>query len=56
MKEWTRDIEINAPIEEVWSLVDGSIENMQKIMPNVIEHEPINVTEDKIGSVHRQQY
>ncbi|MDS9473117.1 SRPBCC family protein [Sporosarcina pasteurii] len=56
MKEWTRDIEINAPIEKVWGLVDGSVENMQKIMPNVIEHKPIKVTDDKVGSVYRQKY
>lgn len=56
MKEWSTEIEINAPIEDVWSLFDGSLENMQKIMPQVIEHKPIKVTENKIGSVYRQQY
>ncbi|AOV06792.1 SRPBCC family protein [Sporosarcina ureilytica] len=56
MKKWTRNIEINAPIEKVWCLVDGSVENMQKIMPNVIEHKPIKVTDDKVGSVYRQKY
>ncbi len=31
MKRWTKDIEINAPIEQVWVLFDGSLENMQKL-------------------------
>ena len=56
MKQWTKDIEINAPIEEVWKFLDGSLENMQKIMPEVIENKPIKITEDKVGSVYRQKY
>lgn len=56
MKKWTRNIEINAPIEQVWRLVDGSLENMQKIMPNVIDNKPIKITEEKVGSVYRQKY
>ena len=35
MKQWTKDIEINAPIDTVWGLLDGSLEDMQKIMPQV---------------------
>ena len=56
MKQWTRNIEINAPIEQVWQLLNGSLENMQKIMPQVIEHRPIKITEDGVGSVYRQKY
>ncbi|WP_188456022.1 SRPBCC family protein [Virgibacillus oceani] len=56
MKEWTKDTEINAPIEEVWKLFDGSLEDMQKVMPNVIENEPIKVTENGVGSIYRQKY
>ncbi|QED46496.1 SRPBCC family protein [Cytobacillus dafuensis] len=56
MKKWTRDIEINAPIEQVWKYLDGSLDNMQKIMPKVIEHKPIKITEDGVGSVYRQKY
>lgn len=56
MKEWTRDIEINTPIDKVWGLVDGSVESMQKIMPNVIDHKPIQLTDEKIGSIYRQKY
>ncbi len=56
MKSWTKDIEINAPIEEVWKLFEGSLEDMQKIMPQVVSNEPIHITEDKVGSVYRQSY
>ncbi|MFB5662602.1 SRPBCC family protein [Alteribacillus sp. HJP-4] len=56
MKQWTKEIEIHAPVEEVWSLFDGSLENMQKIMPQVIEHKPVKVTEGGIGSIYRQKY
>ncbi|WP_353957965.1 SRPBCC family protein [Peribacillus simplex] len=45
MKKWTRDTEINAPIEQVWKFLDGSLENMQKIMPQVVEHKPVKITE-----------
>ncbi|KAA0548730.1 SRPBCC family protein [Bacillus sp. BGMRC 2118] len=56
MKQWTRDTEINAPIEQVWKLFDGSLEDMQKIMPQVIENKLVTETEDKVGSVYLQTY
>lgn len=56
MKQWTKEIEINAPIEDVWSLFNGSLEDMQKIMPQVIDQKPIKVTDNKIGSVYRQKF
>lgn len=56
MKQWTRDIEINAPIEKVWSLFNGTLEDMQKIMPQVVEHTPVKITEEKIGTIYRQKY
>ncbi|MDQ0218324.1 SRPBCC family protein [Peribacillus cavernae] len=56
MKLWSREIEINAPIEQVWNLLDGPTENMQKIMPQVIENKPVKVTEEGVGSVYRQKY
>ena len=55
MKQWTKEIEINAPIESVWKLF-ASLEDMQKIMPQVIDHKPIKVTDEKVGSVYRQKY
>lgn len=56
MKQWTREIEIDAPIEEVWKLFNGSLENMQKIMPQVVENKPVTITEEVVGSIYRQQY
>lgn len=56
MKTWTKNIEINAPIEQVWKFLDGSLENMQKIMPQVVENTPVKVTEEVVGSVYRQKY
>lgn len=56
MKTWTKDIEINAPIEKVWQYLDGSLEDMQKIMPQVVGNTPVKITEEKVGSVYRQQY
>jgi uncharacterized membrane protein len=56
MKQWSKSIEINAPIEKVWELFDGSIENMQKIMPQVVENTPVKITADKVGSIYSQKY
>ncbi|KWW21768.1 MULTISPECIES: SRPBCC family protein [Peribacillus] len=56
MKSWKKEIEINAPIEHVWRYLDGSVENMQKIMPQVIEQKPIKITEEVVGSIYRQKY
>jgi carbon monoxide dehydrogenase subunit G len=56
MKQWSREIEINAPIEQVWSYLDGSLEQMQKIMPQVVENKPVNLTKEVVGSIHRQKY
>jgi uncharacterized membrane protein len=54
LKEWTKEIEIDAPIEKIWALFDGSLENMQKIMPQVISNIPVKVTEEGVGSIYRQ--
>jgi len=56
MKTWTKTININAPIENVWTLLDGSLADMQKIMPQVIENKPVKVTEEVVGSIYRQKY
>ena len=56
MKSWTREIEINAPIDQVWKLLDGTLEDMQKIMPQVVEHTPVKVTEEEVGRIYRQKY
>lgn len=56
MKRWSEKIEINAPIDEVWKLVDGSLEDMQKITPNLMENEPIKVTDEGVGSIYKQSF
>lgn len=56
MKQWKKEIEIHAPIEHVWKYLDGSLENMQKIMPQVVSNEPISITEEVVGSVYLQKY
>lgn len=56
MKTWSRDIDIQAPIQHVWSFLDGSFENMQKVMPQVVEHTPVKITEEGVGSIYRQKY
>nr|WP_306077450.1 SRPBCC family protein [Neobacillus sp. 179.-C4.2 HS]MDP5197759.1 SRPBCC family protein [Neobacillus sp. 179.-C4.2 HS] len=56
MKEWSKEIEINAPIEKIWDLFDGSLEKMQKIMPQVVGNTPVKVTEERVGTIYRQQY
>lgn len=56
MKQWSRSIEIHASIEHVWSYLDGSLEKMQKIMPQVVGNTPVKVTEEGVGSIYRQQY
>lgn len=55
-KQWDRSIEINASIDVVWSYLDGSLENMQKIMPNVVENTPVKETDEGVGSIYRQKY
>ncbi|MCM3710155.1 SRPBCC family protein [Sporosarcina luteola] len=56
MKQWTKEIVINAPIDHVWKYLDGSLENMQKIMPQVVSNEPVTVTEGMVGSIYLQKY
>ncbi|MEK3885122.1 SRPBCC family protein [Paenibacillus sp. PL2-23] len=56
MKQWTKEIQIQAPIEQVWSYLDGTLEQMQKIMPQVVENTPVKVTDEVVGSIYRQKY
>lgn len=56
MKQWTSKVEMNAPIEKVWQLFDGSLENMQKIMPKVVGNKPITITDEMVGSIYLQKY
>lgn len=56
MKEWSKEIEIHAPIDIVWGLLNGSLEEMQRIMPQVVDHQPVKVTNEGVGSIYRQKY
>lgn len=56
MKKWSKEIEIDSPIEQVWKLFNGSLEEMQKIMPQVVENKPITITDNMVGSVYLQKY
>ncbi|MFC5590655.1 SRPBCC family protein [Sporosarcina soli] len=56
MKQWTKEVEIDAPNEKVWKYFDGSLENMQKIMPQVVANTSKKITEDKVGSVFVQKH
>ncbi|MGG1678072.1 SRPBCC family protein [Neobacillus sp. NRS-1170] len=56
MKEWTKEIEIDAPIDYVWDLLEGPLEKMQKIMPQVVDHQPVKLTDEVVGSIYRQKY
>ena len=37
----------------VWNFLEGPLENMQRIMPEVLENKPVKVTEEVVGSVYR---
>lgn len=56
MKQWTKDTEIHAAIEQIWKLFNGSLEDMQKIMPQVVENKLITDTENHVGAVYLQTY
>jgi len=55
VKKWTKEIEIDAPVNQVWGLLDGSLEDMQKIMPQVVDHKPVKVTDEGVGSIYRKK-
>ncbi|MEN2768811.1 SRPBCC family protein [Ornithinibacillus xuwenensis] len=56
MREWTKDTEINAPIDQVWKYFEGSLADMQKIMPNVVENQLVKETDEGVGTIYRQKY
>ncbi len=56
MKQWSTEIDIEAPIQKVWELFNGTEENMQKIMPQVVENKPVKITDEVVGSIYRQKY
>ncbi|WP_028608372.1 SRPBCC family protein [Paenibacillus harenae] len=54
MITWSKEIKIPASIETVWRLFD--LDQIQRIMPNVIEHKPVDLKEGVIGSTYQQTY
>ncbi|KEK22357.1 hypothetical protein [Bacillus gaemokensis] len=56
MKSWTEDIIIHTPIEHVFSYFDGSLDQIQKLMPQLIANIPLKETDAIVGNIYRQQY
>ncbi|WP_440603902.1 SRPBCC family protein [Bacillus sp. GB_SG_008] len=56
MKSWTEQIIIHTPINHVFSYLNGSLTQMQKLMPHVIENTPVKETAAIVGSIYRQKY
>lgn len=54
MLTWNKEIIIPAPIETVWNLFQ--LENIQRIMPNIVEHKPLEIKEGVVGSTYEQTY
>lgn|SRR5690606_5483583 len=54
MISWRKEITIPTNIETVWKLFD--IDQIQRIMPNVVEHKPIDIKEGVVGSTYLQTY
>lgn len=52
MKTWKAEIEINATIETVWEVIDGSEENLKKLDPKIVPSKVIHKTEESIGSTY----
>lgn len=56
MKRWTHETEIEAPIDQVWKLLNGPLEDIKKIMPNLIKIKTVKETDEVVGSIHRETY
>lgn len=54
MIQWKEELIIQENIEKVWSLF--SEENIQRIMPKVIENKLIHKEEGEVGSKYQQKY
>lgn len=52
----TATVIIEKNIEDIFDFLDGSLENLQKIDPKIIENIPLNITENRIGSTYKQKY
>lgn len=54
MLTWHKETTIPAPIETVWNLFD--LDHIQRIMPNIVEHKPLEMKEGVVGSTYQQTY
>lgn len=54
MITWQRETIIPVNIEKVWELFE--LENIQRIMPNVIENKVLELKEGIVGSTYQQKY
>ena len=54
MLTWKKEIVIPASIETVWQLFQ--LDQIQRIMPNVVEHKPLEIKEGVVGSTYLQTY
>lgn len=54
MITWYEERVISVNIEKIWRLFD--LENIQRIMPNVIEHKVLEKKEGVVGSTYQQKY
>lgn len=56
MKVWELTKVIEAPIETIWKVIDGSEENLKKLDPKIVNQDTILETEERIGSKYLQTY
>ncbi|HFI0423605.1 TPA: SRPBCC family protein [Streptococcus suis] len=54
MLEWKESILLDADIDKVWALFE--LENLPKIMPDVVSTIPIEIKEGVVGSTYKQVY
>ncbi|MBC1605708.1 SRPBCC family protein [Listeria rocourtiae] len=51
---WHEEMVIKANIEVIWNLFEP--ENLQRVMPQVVEHKVIEMKEGVVGSTYQQKY
>ena len=56
MKTWKESITIDVSLETIWELLDGSEENIKKLIPEVKSHKVIKETSNTVGSRYLQTY
>lgn len=54
MLTWNKEIIIPASIDAIWGLFQ--LDQIQRIMPNIVEHKPLELKEGVVGSTYEQTY